>query len=561
MSNPPSGTFYGTPTHHSSDSDDDSDDEDDCTVAKTTLIVCPKSVISNFETQIAEHVRPNTFKVKKYAGTRAARSKIIDLVEEDAVDILLASYEMIASEFSKKVEGKKGVHDIRWWRIVLDEAHHIRNPSSKAFKAVAELSRTNSLALTGSPFVNNPQDIYALLSFVGLQPLDDKDAFKIHILDMIQERRRCGLYRLRAALAYSALRRTKNAVNLEMVEKTVHVSKVEFTEGFHKEIHDCLYFAAKTACDASINGVGRGYSENGPNVSSLVQQSAFEMLLRVRQSCCYGQLVPYERYNRAKTAMEKLRDDNGDIKQLTALEGNGMIDFLMQASGSLEGEGYPADLGVSPKIQALLDQIEDMTAGEKGVVFSQWTGMLDAIEPFLTQAGYAFVRIDGSMSSDQRTDALMKLTYDDDVRLILCSLKAAGVGINLQRANVAFMMDPWWNEAIENQVNLPRVIFETIRVWALLTCVASLPISLIFDHKAMDRIHRMGQTRPCRVYRFVMKDTVEDRMISIVQKGKAMLGKGTMIKLTKEEEKFAKITTLKVSLFLFSRKLDTTHWY
>ena len=460
MSNPPSGTFYGTPTHNLSDSDDDSDDEDDCTVAKTTLIVCPKSVISNFETQIAEHVRPNTFKVKKYAGTRAARSKIIGLVEEDAVDILLASYEMIASEFSKKVEGKKGVHDISWWRVVLDEAHQIRNPSSKAFKAVAELSRSNSLALTGSPFVNNPQDIYALLSFIGLQPLEDKDVFKIQISDLIQERRRCGLYRLRAALAYSALRRTKNAVNLEMVEKTVHVSKVEFT-GFHKEIHDCLFFAAKTACDASINGIGRNWSENGQNVSALVQQFMFEMLLRVRQSCCYGQLVPYERYNRARSAMESLRDENGDIKQLTAKEGNKMIDFLMQASGSLEGEGYPTDLGISPKIQALLDQINDMATDEKGVVFSQWTGMLDVIEPFLTQAGYAFVRIDGSMNSDQRTDALMKLAYEDDVRLILCSLKAAGVGINLQRANVAFMMDPWWNEAIENQVNLPRVILET----------------------------------------------------------------------------------------------------
>lgn len=399
--------------------------------------ICPKSVISNFETQIKEFVRPNTFTVKKYDGTRQKRSNVIDLVEQGSVDILLSSYEMVASDFSNKGKDQKGIHDISWWRVVLDEAHEIRNPSSKKFKAITQISRTHSLALTGSPFVNNPEDIYALLSFVGLKPLEDKDVFKLQILDLIKERRRCGLYRLRAALAYSALRRTKKAVNLKLATKTVHISKIEFTEGFHKEIHDCLYFAARTAYDASINGVGRDYGEK-------VQQSSFETLLRVRQACGDAHLIPYERYNKARIAMESLpRDENGAIKQLTATEGNEMIDFLMKASGSEEGAGYPTEMGISPKIQALLEQITEMAADEKGVIFSQWTGLLDRVEPFLRSAGHGFVRIDGSMTSDERTNALMKLTYDEDVRFILCSLKAAGVGINLTRANVVFMMDPW----------------------------------------------------------------------------------------------------------------------
>ena len=357
---------------------------------------------------------------------------------------MLSSYEMVASDFSKKVKGKKGIHDISWWRVVIDEAHQIRNPSSKTFKAVTEISRIHSLALTGSPFVNNPQDIYALLSFVGLAPLDDKDNFKLHILDLIKERRRCGLYRLRAALAYSALRRTKNSVNLQLPEKTVHISKVEFENGFHKEVHDCLYFAARIAFDASINGVGRDDNHSGEGISTLVQQSSFEMLLRVRQACGDATLVPYERYNKARIAMEGLpRDANGVVKQLTATEGDEMIDFLMEASGSEEGTGYPKNMGVSPKIHALLDQITEMATDEKGVIFSQWTGMLDRLEPFLKHAGHTFVRIDGSMTSDERTDALTKLKEDDEVRFILCSLRAAGVGINLTRANVVFMMDPW----------------------------------------------------------------------------------------------------------------------
>jgi SNF2 family DNA or RNA helicase len=137
---------------------------------------------------------------------------------------------------------------------------------------------------------------------------------------------------------------------------------------------------------------------------------------------------------------------------------------------------------------------------------------LDLVGSALDDVGIKYTRIDGSMTTEARTKALDDLNHDDDTRVILLSLKAAGVGINCTRANHIHMLDPWWNASIENQ--------------------------------AIDRVHRLGQTRPVHVFRYTMAGTIEERMLK-VQEAKATLGKGTMTKLSAAEEKIAKVTSLK----------------
>ena len=173
------------------------------------------------------------------------------------------------------------------------------------------------------------------------------------------------------------------------------------------------------------------------------------------------------------------------------------------------------DLGPSPKLEALLLAIAEMKADEKGVIFSQFRKFLDIIAPFLTARGFTFVRIDGSKSPAQRIASMKEFAADGGPRFILCSLHAAGTGITLHRANHCFMMDTWWNGSIEDQ--------------------------------AMDRVHRIGQKRDVRVIRFVMKDSIEGRMLAL-QEAKAALGKGAMEKLKPEEFRKARIGDLK-SLF------------
>jgi len=146
-----------------------------------------------------------------------------------------------------------------------------------------------------------------------------------------------------------------------------------------------------------------------------------------------------------------------------------------------------------------------MKSDEKGIIVSQFTKHLDLIQQQLGNAGHSFVRINGSVPAHKRITCIQQFNLEatDSPRFILCSLIAAGTGINLTRGNYAFMMDCWWNEAIENQ--------------------------------AMDRIHRINQKIKVNVLRFVMKDPVEERIVEL-QKAKRMQAKGVLQKLKGDEK-------------------------
>ncbi|CAB9515840.1 ISWI chromatin-remodeling complex ATPase ISW2 [Seminavis robusta] len=179
----------------------------------------------------------------------------------------------------------------------------------------------------------------------------------------------------------------------------------------------------------------------------------------------------------------------------------------------------------APKIKVLLAHIENMAADEKGLIFSQFTSSLDLIEDALEEAGHTFTRIDGSVDSEGRLEAMRGLESEDGPRFMLVSLKAGGEGITLTRASICYLMDPWWNAAAQDQ--------------------------------AMDRCHRIGQTRPVRVYQLVMEDSIEQRMLS-VQEAKTALGNGSVRKLSKEESKKARLTALRD---LFQVNIAEQNWH
>lgn len=433
-----------------------------------TLVVCPKTVIATWQKEIEKFVKPHTLHTVLYDGTPNQRSKVIQKVLAGEVDLLLVNYDRVSKEFgTERAENGWGhplwnLADVAFYRVILDEAQEIRNPSAKKFKGVMQIVSNGSpyrVALTGTPLINNPTDIYSLLAFVGLQPWDDERDFRTYITNAIRERRKVGLTKLRAALTYVAFRRTKNAVkDLTLPPKKVDLVRVDFPEGDHKQVHD--YWFAKTK-EAFEN------AEDDSMDSS--PQNKLTMQMKLRQSCASGALVV--------------------------------------------PEGLENPSSLAPKIFALLKGIDLMAKDEKGVIFSQWNSFLDLAENEMTKEGHKFVRIDGSTPLDARSSAIEALNDDPSIRFILCGLKAGGCGINLTRANVVFMMDPWWNDATEMQ--------------------------------AVDRCHRVGQTRPVRVYRMVMKGSIEERMVTNIQEAKAKLGKGAMAHLTAEELKMAKIVTLK----------------
>mmetsp|Transcript_21448 Transcript_21448/g.46616 ORF Transcript_21448/g.46616 Transcript_21448/m.46616 type:complete len:533 (+) Transcript_21448:120-1718(+) len=216
---------------------------------RCTMIVCPVSVLSNWTDQVGSFVAPGVLSVELYHG--ANRHAILPKVRAGNVDILLVSYNTLAADYDasgrgappkKAPKNKKAkmesIFDIDFHRIVLDEAHMIRNSKTRSFKAVSLVKADRKLALTGTPFVNTADDIFSLLSFLGVEPLDEKSIFNRSITQPIKNGEEMGLTRLRTTMGFLSLRRSKQNVDIKLVEKDVQLCSVEFMDDAHKKVYD-----------------------------------------------------------------------------------------------------------------------------------------------------------------------------------------------------------------------------------------------------------------------------------------------------------------------------------
>jgi hypothetical protein len=230
----------------------------------------------------------------------------------------------------RKSEPAPVIFDEKFHRIVLDEAHTIRNSKTAFFKAIDMLESVYKLALTGTPFVNRPSDIQALLAFIGVNPLDNKNVFTRAVVIPIMEKREIGLARIRVAMSHVALRRTKAQVDstLALVEKVVEIRHLEFPPGgSHKPIHDLLYDVAREAFIGLLREGTRVVYRNFFHLLSLI--------LRVRMSCCHGALVPPDVVSRMRLAHDELCElRQQKTAGLTAKDGE---DILLRILEILKG--------------------------------------------------------------------------------------------------------------------------------------------------------------------------------------------------------------------------------
>jgi SNF2 family DNA or RNA helicase len=184
-------------------------------------------------------------------------------------------------------------------------------------------------------------------------------------------------------------------------------------------------------------------------------------------------------------AQEKLVKQIGGNDVMAALEA---LLRLRQASchtGLLPGQSAPT----SSKVELLMESLDEVIDNDhKSLVFSQWTSMLNLVEPHLKSRGIGYVRLDGT--TRDRRKVVSTFQSDDGPPVFLISLKAGGTGLNLTEADHVFLLDPWWNPAVEDQ--------------------------------AADRAHRIGQTRPVMVYRLVAENTVEERILKLQGRKRAI---------------------------------------
>ena len=403
--------------------------------------------------------------------------------------------------------------------VILDEAHTVRNHKSGMFKACFALKAERRWCISGTPVTNKPEDIQSLLQFLRLEPLGDRDIFRRSIGQPIKDGDDLGMTNLRLAMAFTAIRRNKSAVTLP--DKTLELRSVTSApDNPHQQIYETIFKSARAAFGAVLQQTDQKVSHT----------SIFEILLRLRQACCSGSLVPKERLLAAEqvlaTVLQKdtltakegqellqklkgalLTDENDEVPECAICmeemgtaaavvlrqcghvfcnsclrktldfkttcafcrhpyQENDLIPYQKAEAASTDGAPKPTSLtdhlhSPSPKMDALMLALKEMKPDEKGVVFSQFTKFLDQLESFLTENGWSFVRIDGSKSRSQRTQAIQDFGGEEGPRLVLCSLHAAGTGINLTRGNHVFLMD-----VSMPQISCTTVVFRSFLILA-----------------------------------------------------------------------------------------------
>ncbi len=351
----------------------------------------------------------------------------IDTEELKEFDIVITSYGIVRNDIER-------LSKISWEYVVLDESQAIKNPDALSTKSVQLLNARNKFILSGTPLQNNTYDIFAQFNFLNPGMLGNKDFFKQEFANPIDKSGdpEAG-FMLRNLIKPFMLRRTKSEVLVDLPEKTETILWCQM-ESRQKQLYDDYKEYYRQSILSKIDNEGLGKS--GIYI--------LEGLLRLRQIC----------------------DDPRLVKDEDHLNHKGV------------------------KIRELMREIAENTGNHKMLIFSQFTEMLALIRNEFDQMDMQYCYLDGSTPAEERRRQVDKFQEQQDIKVFLISLKAGGVGLNLTEADYVYLVDPWWNPAVEQQ--------------------------------AIDRTHRIGQKNKIFAYKMICKDSVEEKIIKLQEKKLAL---------------------------------------
>jgi superfamily II DNA or RNA helicase len=323
-----------------------------------------------------------------------------------------------------------------WHLLILDEAQSVKNAHARAARALRRLDVRHRLALTGTPLENHLGELWALFDLLMPGFLGDSRTFARHWRKPIEVNRDGPRARLLAARVRPfILRRMKTEVAAELPPLTELVRRVTLV-GQQKQ----LYESVRVAADHMVRRI---LARDGFTPTSLI--SVLDAMLKLRQVCCDPLLV--------------------------------------------KGVQMPAGVERA-KLEWLREHLPDFVAqGRRLLVFSQFTEMLDLIAAELDRLGLPHLRLSGQTPAAQRGDVVRRFQAREEP-ILLASLKAGGVGLNLTAADTVIHVDPWWNPAVQAQ--------------------------------ASARAHRIGQDQPVFVYQLVAQGSIEERMLELQERKRAL---------------------------------------
>jgi superfamily II DNA or RNA helicase len=361
---------------------------------RPTLLVCPMSVVGNWEREIAKFAPALTVLIHHGPG-RLTQGHFGPAAEK--VDIVITTF-AIASRDRKLLTAEK------WDRLVVDEAQHIKNVNTAQSKAVRAISARHRIALTGTPVENRLEDLRSVIDLVNPGLLGTASVFKARYAEPIErERDRDAVRRLTAVTSPFILRRVKTDPTVisdlpEKTELTVRANLTVEQAGLYRAVIDDL-----------MDALGKGESQQP---SSERRRTVFAALTRLKQIC------------------------------------NHPAHYLGDGSPIVRRNEHR-----SGKVELLVDMLENIVAdSERALVFTQFTAFGSMLEPWLSdRLGHQLSFLHGGLSRTARDKLVAEFAEDDGPPVMLASLKAGGTGLNLTAANHVVHLDRWWNPAVENQ--------------------------------------------------------------------------------------------------------------
>ncbi|WP_427162292.1 DEAD/DEAH box helicase [Aliinostoc sp. HNIBRCY26] len=393
---------------------------------KPTLLVCPTSVLGNWEREVKKFAP--TLKVMQYHGDKRPKDKTF----QEAVkkhDLVITSYSLIHRDL-------KSLQTVDWQIIVLDEAQNVKNAEAKQSQAVRQLESTFRIALTGTPVENRLQELWSILDFLNPGYLGNKQFFQRRFAMPIEKYGdAASLNQLRALVQPFILRRLKT--DREIIQDLPEKQEMTVFCGLSPE-QAALYQKVVETSLAEIESA-EGLQRRGMILA---------LLIKLKQIC------------------------------------NHPAQYLKEADLAQHN---------SAKLQRLEEMLEEaLEEGDRALIFTQFAEWGKLLKPHLEKhLGREIFFLYGSTTKKQREEMIDRFQHDPQgPPIMILSLKAGGVGLNLTRANHVFHFDRWWNPAVENQ--------------------------------ATDRVFRIGQTRNVQVHKFVCTGTLEEKIHDMIESKKQL---------------------------------------
>ncbi|KAF1995033.1 hypothetical protein P154DRAFT_475038 [Amniculicola lignicola CBS 123094] len=491
---------------------------------KATLVVAPSSLlIDSWVDEIRKHTYTGAMSFHRHIGsTRHTETNCLQTSM-----IVFTTYATIAMELSRGINSLPQLH---WFRIVLDEAHDIRNKATKQYHAISNLSAEHRWCLTGTPIQNSLDDLGALIAFLKVPILEHAPAFRKFITTPILSesgRRKDRFKNLQLLLQTLCLRRTRELLDLPKPitqERRLQLSLQEQAE-YREILQRC-----RSDIDMAVSGRGKAkvnstvlesllklrlYCNNGMatnmQVTTLERLPADpdEILSLLQQMdrnvCAYcsgaiysinpaadadgGLLLPNCKHMVCRTCMVQHRFH----KQQCPTCASGGDDPMPGDSANFEAARYESPshpIFYPTKLRSLFTDISREPL-EKSIVFSSWKKTLTLFGKLLSHHDAHYAMIDGSLSLSERLKVLKDFRSPTGANMLLMTLGTGAVGLNLAVASRIYLLEPQWNPMIESQ--------------------------------AIGRALRLGQTAQVVIVRYIMEDTVEESNVLSRQRTKLQL--------------------------------------